>query len=122
MPEWEPAGAKDEVGIPRLVGYLSQSLQLSEETALRKGTEYVEYEEETINMISEIAGLFGGDLDDPQWYAGVASTLSAMASLAHGNMMGEIVLNPLTGMLSNVLGRIYDRQVKEGAKIFDVQA
>lgn len=103
-------------GITRTAEFLADSIRKSEEHAVRHGTSGVEAEQEIVSLVREACELFGGDLQDPQWYVGAASLLSALAMLGQGSV-GGVFIEPYLGLLSMAMGRVHDDMLKSGATI-----
>lgn len=109
----------EPIGIPRLLQLLSDGLQESERHAIERGTQHVEIEYQFIAQLRESARMFGGDVTDAQWYAGIATILSVLAGYSAGGGLAGMFLDPITGITSHALARLHDDIVREGVVVFD---
>ena len=105
-------------GIERLLGFLKNAIEMSEEAAIRNGTNYVEAEHEAVVYLQDIARTFGGDITDPQWYAGFTTALSVLAHHATQDPLLAITTDPITSIYGNALARTHDELIRKGVTVF----
>lgn len=106
-------------GLPKLRWIVERGLEHSEMMAIRKGTDFVESEYEFVAAIKLLAREFGGDITDPQWYAGAISMASLFASLSEGHPLLMMILPDYIRSVQDAIGRLHDQIVKEGVVVFD---
>lgn len=105
-------------GIARTVMFLEDGIKRSEENSVRYGTSAAEDEQRFIQLIKDCAHMFGGDLTDQQWWAGIATVISVLATWSEQSVFGSLVEGVVAAFVTGA-GRLHDDLVKEGVVVFD---
>lgn len=108
---------EDLIGIPRLLAALSDSMQQSEENAVKYGTNYVENETGIVENLKEMSRAFGADFTDPQWYAGAVGVLSYIVTYSSQSLLGAL-FDHLTGPLTMAIARVHNEIEQAGVEVF----
>lgn len=100
-------------GYPMLRHLLVETIKISEEASVRYGTSYAEQEQIWVKTLGDAARVYGGDVCDPQWYAGAATVLTLMsAAQANHPLTALLGGDPVIPVLSAAMARLHDDIVR----------